>query len=272
MTSGSYIIDNNAYLILPNTLDLSSLTLGTSNFTIEAWVYLNNYTNVNMIISRNATDRSSLPNGTSWFLGVKDGTGRLYFGFSVTDYLATTGPIVPLNEWTHVSWTRSGTTFTVRVNGGSPVTQVLSTNLTASGDIRIGRGRDNSANYLDGKISNLRVVVNDLIYSSNFTPPTAPLSVTTTTELLTANEYDLSSDFLDDSSNGFTFTTSGTIYKTIITPFLSPDSTINETDQTTWSTTTFLVSGSIQKKLAISLSDALVYREIANPGDAYSET
>jgi hypothetical protein len=269
MSDGSYIIDNDSYLILPNALNLSGLVLGTSNFTIEAWVYLNNYSNVNMIIARNDVDNGSSTG--SWFFGTSDSAGRLYFGSSSIDYLVDTGPIVPLNQWTHVSWIRSGTTFTVRVNGGSPVTQVSSVNLSGTGEIRIGRGRGGSTNYFDGKLSNLRVVIGEVLYSDNFTPSAVPLTATTTTQILTANEYDLQPTFLDDSNNGFTFSTSGTIYKSIETPFVS-NYTVSESDITTWSTTTFLISGAVQKRLAISLSDALVYREIANPGDAYSET
>jgi hypothetical protein len=269
MSDGSYIISNDSYLFLANTLNLSALVLGTSNFTIESWVYLNNYADFNMIIARNDVDNGSSTG--SWYFSTARNSGRLCFGHSSTDYLIDTGPIVPLNQWTHVSWIRSGTTFTVRVNGGSPVTQVSSVNLSGTGEIRIGRGRGGSLNYFKGTLSNLRVVVGDLIYSSDFIPPTVPLTATATTQLLTANEYDVQPTFLDDSDNGFAFATVGNVYKSINTPFAS-NYAVSNSDNDLWSTTTLLSSSNVEKRLAISLSDALVYREIANPGDAYSET
>jgi hypothetical protein len=93
--------------------------------------------------------------------------------------------IVPLNAWSHVVASVSAGTITFYINGQSSGTAtwygILGNNTTDF----IGYHSENSGsfNYFDGYLSDVRYA-KSVIYSSNFTPPTAPLSAVATTEFL----------------------------------------------------------------------------------------
>lgn len=88
-----------------------------------------------------------------------------------------------VNAWTHVAAVRSGSTMTLYVNGVSAGTTTNSNNLTDN-KITIGSA-GYVGDYFNGYISNLRVVKGTAVYTSAFTPPTAPLTAITNTSFLT---------------------------------------------------------------------------------------
>ena len=88
------------------------------------------------------------------------------------------------NTWTHLAVVRSGTTLTYYINGTSQGTRTFSNNITTTtGSTRIG-AENAPTNYLQGYISNLRIVKGTAVYTASFTPPTAPVSAITNTQLL----------------------------------------------------------------------------------------
>ena len=82
---------------------------------------------------------------------------------------------------------------------------MLFRSLSASGNMAVGREGTYDGAYVYGYISNLRLVVGNSVYSSNFTPPTAPLTAVTNTKLLTCQ----SNKFIDNSSINSTLTRYG---------------------------------------------------------------
>ena len=168
---------------------------GTGDFTVEAWVFPNEaYTTYNYIWATGIT------NGLVFYvLG-----GVLYVRqYGASDLLASsTAPA--LNTWTHVAATRSGTTLRIFVNGVQTGTTTNSTNF-ATGSGFIGNDGTNAAPWL-GYISNMRVVKGTAVYTSNFTPSTTPLTAISGTSILTCQ----SNRFIDNSSNSFALTVSGT--------------------------------------------------------------
>ena len=78
--------------------------------------------------------------------------------------------------------TRSGTTVTLWVNGVSDGTVTDSANYSANGTLDVGISH--SSNYFTGYMSGVRVVKGTAVYTSTFTPPTAPPTPIVNTSLL----------------------------------------------------------------------------------------
>jgi len=170
--SGSLKFDGTGdYLTLPN---IQTLQLGSSDFTVEAWVYTNASTQQNIIcLDGNSTTYAALrfeingsatrplqmlvsTNGTSWAINYTAGT-------------------IPLGVWTHVAVSRIGSSFLIFINGVQQgVTQTLSGALFAGTLQRVGID-GSGANPFNGYIDDLRVTLGVARYTRNFTPPTVAL-------------------------------------------------------------------------------------------------
>ena len=89
---------------------------------------------------------------------------------------------VSKRRWYHVAIVRSGSTITGYLNGVSFGTHTSSNNYSGT-DCSIG-SLENNAEHMNGYISNFRIVAGTAVYSSNFTPPTTPLTNITNTKIL----------------------------------------------------------------------------------------
>ena len=89
-------------------------------------------------------------------------------------------------EWNHVAAVRNSETVTLYVNGVAYGTTVQSsTDFGTVPNYRVGVDDDGSpAVYHRGYLCDTRVVLGSPVYTSNFTPPTAPLTAITNTKLL----------------------------------------------------------------------------------------
>ena len=190
------------------------LTSG-SNFTVEAWAYLTAYagsSSGNYASSIMATASGS----TGWdlsFWGTATSFTSVTYYHKGANISATYTGTISLGTWYHVAAVRSGTTVTVYVNGvAGATTATLSTWTENTGLLIAADGVSGYPYYLNGYISNLRIVNGQALYTTNFTPSTTPL--TTTSQGATAGNVSLltcqSNKFVDNSSNAFALTTSGT--------------------------------------------------------------
>ena len=167
--------------------------LGSGSFTVECWVNLQNYT-TDGIVTKRRTD--TLLTG-SWGIFVTT-SGFIRFqgvGWAST-YTATTGAI-PLNTWTHIAVSRSGTNLSVYVNGVRVINVTDSYDYTCSTYMIIKLGGNSGGNYpsgsaltggVTGSISNLRIVQGTAVYnpaSTTVTVPTSPLTAISGTSFLT---------------------------------------------------------------------------------------
>jgi hypothetical protein len=161
-------------------------TLGAT-WTIEASIYLNAISNGYSIIASQHTGGNA---GTKWMFavaGTSNGTSAYRKGlewYSSGGQINSSGnPVIDVGKWYHVAISCNSGTATMYVDGQSVGSGSVGTIPTTSDPLYIGHNNQ-SGNELDGFISNLRIVKGTALYSSNFTPPTEPLTNVTNTKLL----------------------------------------------------------------------------------------
>jgi hypothetical protein len=155
--SGDYLLQ---------TANMLNYTLGTSDFTIELWLYFN-VTNVEQGIfgMRPNTTNGAYP--ALYFL-----SGTLRYVVSGVDVI--TSSTVSSGQWYHIAVSRSGTSTKMFVNGvqqGSTYTDT--TNYLASRFAAGGNDFSLGTNSLNGYIQDLRITKGYARYTANFTAPTA---------------------------------------------------------------------------------------------------
>ena len=186
---------------------------GTS-LTLECWVYMTAAPGVaNRLITVG-------PNNAQSSFIFEISTSRV-FGASVPfgagGGVNSGATLVPLNAWTHLAFTLSGSTGTVYING-TQVGQSTGWNITSSNSNYFYIGYDATAT-VDGKftgyISNVRLIKGTAVYTAAFTPSTTPLTAISGTSLLTCQ----SNRFVDNSTNNFTISKFGNTSVQVFSPF-----------------------------------------------------
>ncbi len=172
-----YFNGTSDYLNIANSV----ATFNTNDFTIECWAYptANAQSGDGALFDSRATDLSA--NGIAISYNASDRRLRIYTNALLIASLAG----LTLNQWVHVAVTRSGTTLRLFIDGILQGTATNSQTLSSTAFL-LARGIWNtSTSYWPGYVSNLRIVKNTALYTSNFTLPTsAPTSVTNTSLLL----------------------------------------------------------------------------------------
>ena len=158
------------------------LDSGSGTITVEAWVYLTENVSSGafglLVGPRGASGTSGLAFG----FGNSGGATRLGVSYIAVGYIGST-LAVPLNAWTHVAYVlTNATTCKTYLNGVLDATFSLGGTQNVQG-LCVAAG-DTGASPIVGYISNLRVVKNVTVYTSNFTPPTTPVTNITNTQLL----------------------------------------------------------------------------------------
>ena len=189
----------------------SALVPAGVNFTIECWVYITSFSNFNHIYNKGGGTAGGL------YFGINTDR-KLYFGFSNTSSVTANTPL-SLNTWTHVAFTRGLTDSInfwkdgIKDTVGTPA---VGTSMSGTAELRIGRGAGASTEYFNGYISNLRFVKSEAVYTSNFTPPTAPLQIIGATNLLTCK----SSTIIDEGTGPYAITNNnGAVVSTTMNPW-----------------------------------------------------
>jgi hypothetical protein len=200
----------------------ASLDLVGSTATVECWVYPTARPSSTSLPFGESTIFAfrgpALTNATKYYSMTINNSGFLSIisdnGSGGQRNVSSTS--IPLNQWTHIAWVRSGGTNTFYVNGTNVTSTFSSPNMAGfpgpTTDYVVYLGVSpymfSSWTYLypfEGYISNFRVVKGTAVYTSAFTPPTAPLTAITNTSLLMCQ----SSTIIDNSSNNFAITVNG---------------------------------------------------------------
>jgi hypothetical protein len=194
----------------------SGTAMGTGDFTWECWVRPTTSLGYQTFIDTRGiqTGYSGLETDGAYF-GLNFDT--LFPTYYQNGTLIVSSIAVTQDDWTHVALVRNSGTTTLYVGGASGGTYADSIDFTAP-YVDIGGTFFATDLWLTGQISNLRMVKGTAVYTTPFTPPTAPLTAISGTQLLLTTPND--ANFLVDSStNNFTVTNNGAVTSSALTPF-----------------------------------------------------
>ena len=183
-----------AFVQVTNT---SALAIGTSNFTIEWWQYLNPPVPATGTVqpyvfgfAPNLTQNPSIagfwnltgPSYTTYTLTVRIGATNYTFN-SVASVASL------LNRWVHVAVVGTGSAITVYFNGAqsgsSAVSYNISNTLATYPFFVIGNSSPAAGQFqFPGFLTDFRFTIGTAVYTAAFTPPKQPLVALATTDLL----------------------------------------------------------------------------------------
>jgi hypothetical protein len=174
-----YFDGSGDYLSIANN---AAFNFGSGAFTIELWYYPTTLSGTQCLIT-------NYGGSTTGFVvqmgGSTAGSGKIDAGFSGDGADITSTNTVQLNSWNHIaiSGTPGATGIKLFINGNQEgSTYTGATSLDTSATLLIGEVA--STNRLSGYLSGLRLLKGTALYTTAFTPPTAPLTNITNTSLL----------------------------------------------------------------------------------------
>jgi len=185
-----------------------TLAIGSNDFTIEWWQYLLEDSNFPRVFSIGSYDNDDISIAVSY-------EGVIYLWIDGQP-LQVTNENPPTNTWTHIAIVgSSGNQIKFYINGILVNTLDETYNLTET-DLALSIGNETEpsivANFI-GNITNFRWVIGTQVYTSNFTPPTSPLTNITGTRLLLLSS-DSENVVKDSSDSNRTPTNNGVTYST----------------------------------------------------------
>jgi len=170
------------YLTAPSS---AAFTLGTGDFTVEAWVYATasfagapgNAIAGNYIAGASGSD-------AYWTFGIS-ATSNVYITGRFTTLITSTG-IIRLRSWNHVAITRQSGTSRAFINGVLSGTSATVVDFSATSIMYVGAVAPTAGfTNWNGYISDFRVVKGTAVYTESFNLPTAPIQSISGTSLLT---------------------------------------------------------------------------------------
>jgi len=191
------------YLTVPDNAALD----GFGDFTIEFWVYFTDST------AQTILQKYSTSSGFSTYVFYQTGSNLLVYMSNGSSWIvngaqAITGIVI--NQWYHIAVTRSGSSIQIFRNGAVVATASSSSALQSdTGTLNIAQD-NTSGNRFFGYLCDLRIVKGTAVYTSAFTPPTAPVTAVTNTSLL-----------LSCTNGGITDTTAKNVLETMVSAQIS---------------------------------------------------
>lgn len=180
----SIYFDGNGDIISAASSD--GLNFGNSDFTIEMWVYASPTTNANQKWLFGKRASPYVYGGCLSYLTYDQPNNRYNIAFYSTFSNSTweiansniSNAVIPTNTWTHLAFVRSGTDFSVYVDG---VKYSFATNSgtipSNSAPFVFGSVADYDSSFAtshySGYLDDIRITKGVARYTANFTPPSA---------------------------------------------------------------------------------------------------
>lgn len=226
--SGSYDL---GYLSITTSSFNRLNILSAEDFTIEFFANLDTLQNYRHIFSSYNVGFSINPD-TFYALDIRVGSGSGGIPGSLATGSVWTvmgsnaynfNPSITTGSWSHMAFVRSGSDWTMFYDGTLVETKVannfplnISSNKASIGSDH--RYYPTATNVLKGKLTNLRMVVGNALYTASFTPSTVPLKNITNTQLLIP-VYSDSTKYIDETGIN-TITASNSVPYDIDDPFI----------------------------------------------------
>lgn len=168
---------SSTYLTLAPSADFG---FGTGDFTVEFFVY-----ETSKVYTSGSNPRAFDFGGTfQMVLHIPSDGDTIRIDYADSTLMTSNGTLF-VNKWNHIALVRSGSTLSLYINGVFDKSVSNSTNVpTPSSTIYIGRYYGSDSGWINGFLSNFHVVKGTALYTSNFTPPTGPISSVANTKLL----------------------------------------------------------------------------------------
>jgi len=220
ITDGAVIFDGTSGTSM-SIANSSDFNFGSGDWTVECYHYSFKApgSGTNSLIGM----WNSGSNRRTWLINLYNDYFRGYFSidgaaggsiYQVGDSTVKAGS----DRWYHVALVRNGNNLYLFQDGKLIDTQDVtgqSVYNNTTDDLYIGSGHAGTVTNTNGYISNLRVVKGTALYTSDFTPPTAPLTNVTNTKLLccqsntSAGAAAVKPASEDWQPSGFTYWTAG---------------------------------------------------------------
>ena len=163
--------------------DSADWNLGSGNYTVECWAYATAQGSFNKLVGQWPYEGANAAN--SWILETVGTDMEAYAVIGGSAVLIAQGAAFTINQWHHVALVRNGNNHNIYIDGvAGSTTSNSGTYANGTGALEIGSFSQLSGGSWDGYITDVRVVKGTAVYTSNFAPPTAPLTAITNTKLL----------------------------------------------------------------------------------------
>lgn len=206
-TGGSLSFNGTStYLTVPASDDWA---VGTGDFTVEWFQYQESTGSSERIFSVNAWPTASIA------CSMESESDTFYFW--TNGNMINGGDISSIyNTWAHIAACRVSGTLYLFVNGQEVYSGSNSDDITDNSN-PLYIGAESTGSYYQGLITNFQFIKGTALYTSPFTPPTAPITPNTNAKLclLVSNE----SNFLVDSSSASKTATNNGVTYSQSTPF-----------------------------------------------------
>lgn len=194
--------------------DASALRL-SGDFTIEAWIRLETLSSglgySQTIISKDNTS-------VGWTFRIESGANKLDFVRNdATQYTGATA--LQTGVWYHVAVSLSGSTLKIYLNGKEDFSGAYTDHTDATQSLRVGNSTTNGTRYFDGLIKDVRLF-------SDARTQAEIVADARTRQVSDANliaEWSFNGDYLDNTSNNYDLTASGSPTFSPNVPWIAPN-------------------------------------------------
>ena len=227
----------------------ADFAFGTGDFTVEAWVYANNWDESYQAIFNNFRDDDST---TGWSMLVTSG-GKLHCN-QMGDY-NNGSTTIPTKQWVHLAIVKEGSanTTTRYINGVADATTLTSSQSitnTTQGLCIGGAGTEYNNRFLDGYIQDARVYKGVRKYTAAFTPPVRNSWEPNNFDVVAGPVYSASSRFsFNTNTIGWYLThTNEKMFDSSENTYASANNNNSAGAGFTWDATGFGLSGTLEVK------------------------